>query len=135
MAIYGVGANYGSIDVSSVFIYDQIIATGWDDYEAPDLHEYFKSIEIGDIVYLKSCSYSSNIKVKGIGIVVDDVVLNATSGHNLIEIGRNVKWIYETWFTIIRPSEQKNNVRANTLYREFHPDVIAQIMNIVNTHL
>lgn len=135
MAIYGIGAKYGNSDVSKDFIKDNIVATGWNVDEAPDLHEYFRVLEPGDIVYIKSCSYSSNIQIKGIGIITDDRVLTTTDGHDLIEIGRNVKWISSKWFMIKRPDDQKNNVRANTIYREFHPEIIDQIMNIVNRFL
>lgn len=132
MAIYGIGANYDGHDVSQIFIRDGIVATGWDDVSAPDLHEYFAEINLGDIVYIKSCSWSSGITVKAIGIIQDDQVLTTASGHPQIEIGRNVKWIYTTPFVLAKPLNQKNNVRANTIYREFHTDVIAAIMSTVN---
>lgn len=128
----GIGAKYDGCDVSANFIQDNIVATGWDAVSAPDLHEYFKEIEVGDIVYIKACSYSSNITVKAIGLVKDDRILTKTSGHPLIEIGRNVRWIYVIPFVVAKPSNQKNNVRANTIYREFHPNLIFAIMTIVN---
>jgi len=134
MAIYGIGAKYGDTDVSGTFITEKFVATGWDIDEAPDIHEYFKVIEPGDVVYIKSCSYSSNIRVKGIGIVIDDEILTSTR-HSCIEIGRNVKWIYKDWFTMERPEEQKNNVRSNTIYREFHPEIVEHIMHYVNCYL
>jgi len=135
MAIYGIGAKYDGYDVSMDFIQDNIVATGWDSVSAPDLHEYFKEIEAGDIVYIKACSYSSNITVKAIGIVQDDQILNKTSRNPLIEIGRNVRWIHIIPFVVVKPSNQKNNVRANTIYREFHPKLISAIMTIVNKSL
>lgn len=132
MAIYGIGANYDGEDVSQTFIDDSIVATGWDSDLAPDLHEYFREINIGDIVYIKSCSWSSDISVKAIGIVIDNQILTPAGGHQLVEIGRNVKWLYTDFLVLDRPSNQKNNVRANTIYREFHPDIISSIMSIVN---
>ena len=134
MAIYGIGANYDGDDVSEDFIADSIIGTGWDDADAPDLHEYFREISPGDIVYIKSCSYSSNITVKGIGIVLDEVILDI-SYNSMVHIGRNVKWIHTEWFKMQRPANQKNNVRGNTIYREFHPELIDQIMKVVNLYL
>lgn len=134
MAIYGIGANYSGTDVSADFIRHGIIGTGWDDYEAPDLHEYFRALEPGDIVYIKSCSYSSNIAIKGIGIVIDGILLDDTHSSSLLEIGRNIKWINTSWLKVSRPSQQKNNVRGNTIYREFHPDLIVLITKIVEDH-
>ncbi|MVN92677.1 hypothetical protein [Mucilaginibacter aquatilis] len=133
MAIYGIGAKYDTTDISAIFLKENFVATGWDDFDAPDLHEYFKVINPGDIVYIKSCSYSSDITVKGVGIVTNDELLTSKR-HSRIEIGRNVKWIYKNWFVIDRPSEGKNNVRANTIYREFHPDIIAEIMRVYNRY-
>ncbi|MGG5902585.1 hypothetical protein [Sphingobacterium daejeonense] len=134
MAIYGIGANYNGIDVSSDFIKNGIIGTGWRDYDAPDLHEYFRTLDPGDIVYIKSCSYSSNITIKGIGIVSDEKILTYTHTSSLIEIGRNVKWIDTSWLKVNRPALQKNNVRGNTIYREFHPELISVVTKIVNDY-
>lgn len=122
----------GYDDVSQIFIHDGIVATGWDDLSAPDLHEYFREINLGDIVHIKFCSYSSNITVKAIGIITDEQILTAAHGHPQIEIGQNVRWIYTVPFVINRPVNQKNNVRANTIYQEFHPDIVSSIMTIVN---
>jgi hypothetical protein len=132
MAIYGIGAKYETEDVSSEFIEESVIGTGWSENDAPDIHEYFKILEPGDIVYIKSCSYSSNITVKGIGLVVDDEILGSSE---LLEIGRNVQWLTSEWFTIEKPEKNKNNVRANTIYREFDPEIIAQIMFEVDQHI
>ncbi len=87
------------------------------------------------IVYIKSCSYSSTITVKAIGIVRDGQILTSANGHPEIGTGRNIKWIYNSKFVIGRPANQKNNVRANTIYQEFHPDIISSIMSIVNNSI
>jgi hypothetical protein len=132
MAIYAVGANYHWGDVSQDFIDNGIVATGWDGSTAPDIHEMFRDINVGDIVYIKSCNFSSNITVKAIGIVRDDFILSSLDEPDLIEIGRNIRWIYTDCFVITRPANQKNNVRGNTIYREYHPEIISTIMSIVN---
>lgn len=125
MAIYGIGAYYDE-DVSDEFIDDNVIGTGWDLATAPELHEYFKSLKVGDIVYLKAAQFGSDITVKAIGIITDNVILNTTN-HYRTEIGRNVKWVDTDKFVIPRPAE-KNNVRSNTVYEEFHPLVQAEII-------
>ncbi len=134
MAIYAIGAKYGADDISTVFITDNIAGIGWEYDDAPDLHEYVRSICPGDIVYLKSGSFSSDITIIAIGIVVDEQILSDRD-HGYVTIGRNVRWIYTNRFRISRPANQKNNVRLNSIYREFHPDVINQIMDIVNENL
>ena len=126
MAIYGIGAYY-SQDVSEEFIKNSFVGTGWDISTAPELHEYFKSLKVGDIVYIKSANFGNDISVKGVGVIIDNIILTS-SNHRLTEIGRNVKWLFTTKFTIQRPSE-KNNVRSNSVYEEFHPSVQKEIIN------
>lgn len=123
MAIYGIGAYYDD-DVSQDFINNNCIGTGWDINTAPELHQFIRSLKVGDIVYIKSVSPSSaDIIVKGIGIISDDKVIS----NNLVKCGRNVKWKNNNQIRIQKPQE-KNNVRANTLYEEFHPDVQCEIL-------
>ena len=128
MALYGIGAYYyGTTDVSNEFIKKNIIGTGWNNIEAPELHTYFKNLKVGDIVYIKAAFGSSkNITVKAIGIIKDTIILNK-SNHSLTEIGRNVKWINKSTFSIPKPIE-KNNVRSNTVYEEFHPLIQSEII-------
>jgi len=126
MAIYGVGAYYDEEDVSDQFIEDHLIGTGWSIDEAPELHEYFSTLKVGDIVYIKAAFAGADITVKGIGVITDNAILNLTD-HELTQIGRNVRWLHTERFIISRPAE-RNNVRANTVYEEFHPLVQAEII-------
>ena len=119
MAIYGIGAYYQA-DVSAEFIVNNIAGTNWDDISAPELHRFIRTLKAGDIIYIKSCSSrSEKLFIKGIGIIADEqiVVDNA-----LCLIGRNIKWLVRDSFSMPKPKE-KNNVRSNTLYEEFHPAV------------
>ena len=125
MAIYGIGAYYNA-DVSNDFIINNFVGTGWTVVDAPELHIYFATLKVGDVVYIKAAFGGADITVKGIGIIKDDVVLTS-SHHKLTEIGRNVKWVNTEKFTITRPTE-KNNVRSNTVYEEFHPLVQKEII-------
>lgn len=129
MAIYGVGAYYDGDDVSDEFIKGNLIGTGWDFTDAPELYEYFKSLKVGDIVYIKAAQFGSDITVKAVGVILDNVILTS-SFHYLTAIGRNVKWLSTAKFVILRPAE-KNNVRSNTIYEEFHPDVQHQIIAVL----
>ncbi len=131
MAIFGIGAYYDE-DVSDDFIQNSIAGPGWDKEKAPELFQYMASLKVGDIVYIKSCPASSkDIHVKGIGFVSDHVLLTEQSDTNgLVSAGRRIKWINAEKFTIPKPQE-KNNVRSNTLYEEFHPEVQKVIMEKV----
>ena len=105
---------------------NNIIGIGWNSNDAPELLEYIKSLKVGDIVYIKAAfGGKSDITIKAIGIIKDNILVKDTE---YAEFGRNVKWLNTDRFNIARPSE-KNNVRSNTIYEEFHPDVLKEIID------
>lgn len=127
MAIYAVGAYYEE-DVSGAFVANNLVGVGWDVHQAPELHLFMRSLKVGDIVYIKAYPPGSeDIIVKAIGIIMDDAILDGKSTNQLVAIGRNVRWVQTTEFRIKKPSE-KNNVRANTMYEEYHPSVQQEIL-------
>ena len=131
MAIYGIGAYYGGDrgDVSGDFITAEIAGVGWDSQEAPELHNFVRSLKVGDIIYIKAFSpSSSDLVVRGIGLIRDDVLVDSSSSNGLVQAGRNIDWKFTNEFRIPKPAE-RNNVRANTLYEEFHPDVTSAIIS------
>lgn len=131
MAVYGVGAFYDR-DVSPNFIRENIVGVGWSDDEAPELREYFQSMKVGDIVYIKAAAFGAeDITVKAIGIIRDTVIRRNVDTNSLVSTGRNVKWLFTNRFLISRPIE-RNNVRSNTVYEEFHPEVLRQIIDRIN---
>ena len=117
MAIYGVGAYYDE-DVSDEFLENGVVGVGWDSADAPELQEYFKSLKVGDIIYIKAAFGGADITVKGIGVIRDTTIRTASDTNNLVTTGRNVAWLSSDRFVIPRPTE-KNNVRNNTVYEEF----------------
>lgn len=123
MAIFAIGAYYDE-DVSHDFIKHNIAGPGWDKDKAPELHQFISSLKVGDIIYIKSAPPSSkNITVKAIGIIVDNELLESEEEtKGIVSIGRNVRWLVTNKFAIAKPKE-KNNVRLNTMYEEFHPTV------------
>jgi len=123
--IYAIGAYYDE-DASGDFIKHDIAGPGWTESDAPKLFQFIKSLKVGDIVYIKSAPPSSKyITVKAIGIIVDDRFVTNSS---VVSIGRNIKWVITTIFKIDKPKE-KNNVRLNTMYEEFYPDVQKSILD------
>ncbi len=126
MAIYGVGAYYDH-DVSDEFLTHRLVGVGWDSNDAPELQEYFKSLKVGDIVYIKAAFGGVDITVKGIGILRDNVIRTRDDTNDLVSAGRNVEWLNTERFVIPRPTE-KNNDRSNTVYEEFHPEAQQQII-------
>lgn len=133
MAIYGIGAHYGGTDdKSGDFIKDGVAGIGWNHSDAPELHQFLAALKVGDIIYIKSFSPSSPfIFIRAIGFVSDDEILDMKSSKGLVEIGRNVVWKIAEEFKLPKPSE-KNNVRLNSLYEEFHPSIQAEIIKRLN---
>ena len=128
MAIFGIGAYYDDMgDVSGDFIRKNLIGVGWQQNDAPELHEILKSLKVGDIVYIKAAFAGANITVKAIGLIKDNVIRSSDDTGGLVSVGRNVKWVSKKRFSINRPKE-KNNVRSNTVYEEFHPLVQKRIL-------
>jgi hypothetical protein len=131
MAIYGVGAYYEH-DVSDAFLANNVVGVGWGAEDAPELQEYFRSLKVGDIVYIKAAFGGADITVKGVGIIRDNVIRTSADTNGLVTTGRNVAWLSTERFVIQRPME-KNNVRSNTVYEEFHPVVQAEIISRIAT--
>jgi hypothetical protein len=125
VAIFAVGAYYDE-DVSDDFIKNNIAGPGWSKSDAPELHQYINSLKVGDIIYIKSASPASkDIIVKAIGVVADNVLV---TNSPVVSAGRNIKWLVTKDFRIPKPKE-KNNVRLNTMYEEFHPEVQKAILD------
>jgi len=125
MAIFAVGAYYDE-DVSDDFIRNGIAGPGHAKADAPELHQFVNSLKVGDILYIKSASPSSkDIVIKAIGVVTDDIFVTSSS---VVSAGRNIKWLVTESFKVPKPKE-KNNVRMNTMYEEFHPEVQKVILD------
>lgn len=124
MAIFAFGAQYGRKCMVQSFFANKVVGTGWNDEDDIAGHTMIKSMKTGDIVYLKRASPGSAITVLGIGIIIDN---NFRSEKDLIELGRNVLWLSTDQFTIDCPVE-KLNVRYNTVFEEFNPDVQLKII-------
>src|ERR1700683_1451538 len=123
MAIYGIGAFYdGRNDKSQEFIASGLAGGGWRYDQAAELHRCIASLKGGDVIYIKAAPLAnSDIRVRAIGFVEDNNLLDSTATHGLVEAGRRVRWRVTEQFVIPKPQE-RNNVRTNTLYEEHHPE-------------
>jgi len=129
MAIYGIGAYYAE-DVSPRFIESNVVGVGWSS-ASPELHEFIRALKVGDIVYIKSYAPSAEaLTVRAIGIITDSEFVNGERSSGLVEAGRNVSWLSTQQFDILPPTE-RNNVRRNTLYEEWHPVVQRAVLERV----
>jgi hypothetical protein len=70
MAIFGAGAHWNGRDKISDFINHDVAVIGWDEKDAPGLHQIMRHMKVGDIVYLKSIYLpKKQLILKAIGII------------------------------------------------------------------
>ncbi len=122
--IFAFGASFDKVDVSEKFVDNNVVGIGWSEEDAPEFQYFVSSINVGDIVYIKARPIGGPIIVKAIGKVVNETVLKNIhiGGKHHISFGVQVEWLYTKMFKIPIPIE-KNNVRMNAMYQEFHPDI------------
>ena len=130
MAIFGIGATYENYDVSNQFIANSIACVGWSISDAPAIHEILRCLKVGDIMYIKTSPIGQGIRVKAVGIVID----NTLEQKNNFGTGVSVKWLWNGYENIGR-IDDKYNVRNNTLYEEFNKEVQTFILNLVFQNL
>ena len=133
MAIYGIGAYYGSNigDVSPEFISKGYACVGWKKDDAETIHKLIHRIEDGDIIYIKSYPQGLGLYIKAVGIVIDNDVKKIT---HLGEACVRVKWIW-TGKEKIGKIEDGYNVRANTLYEEIYPKIRQRVLKLLLSKL
>lgn len=126
MAIFGIGATYDNYDVSNDFIENNVACIGWDLTDAPALHEILRCLKVGDIIYIKTSPIGRGIRVKGVGIVIDNT-LQQIEG---LGTGVSMRWVWSGYENIGK-IDDKYNVRNNTLYEEFNKTVQNYILNLM----
>jgi hypothetical protein len=125
MAIYGIGAYYPPDDVSDDFVLRKIACIGWSEEEASSLHQILRYIKIGDIIYIKSSPIGQGLRVKAVGLVVDNEIEEYDLG-----MGVKVEWLWHGQ-EIIKDVVDKYNVRNNTIYEEFNRDIQDKIIDLM----
>lgn len=130
MAVWGIGAYYkGSASKNKVndFLQTGRAYVGWNEKEAPALHQMLASIKIGDIIYIKSFAPRLNrLTIKAIGIVTE----NAKQSSNSLGTSVAVKWKSGVGPILIdiTPERYRNNIFNNTLYEEFDAYIIQKLI-------
>lgn len=90
MAMYGLGARYET-DVTDVFVQNELACVGWNYEDAPSLHEIMRSVQVGDIIYLKSHPPSIGLIIKAIGLVRNSEVFRSDHGAACVR----VEWLWQ----------------------------------------
>ena len=113
MAIFGIGATYGKKNVADKFINNNVVCIGWSNDDAPTLHEIFKSLKVGDIVYIKSTPIKSDFRIKAVGIITDNTIQKVPELGTCIK----VRWLWNGLMKIPKIKD-KYNVTI-VIYSEF----------------
>ena len=104
---------------------------GFKEEEKPKYYELFRSIEIGDFIFIKTRFMpTQDLKVKAIGVVVDNQIRTIPELYNAK--GIKVRWIED--FSDTPRKIQKENEHdgdTRTIYQEMNENVIKQIMNLL----
>lgn len=132
MAIFGVGAFWDS-DKTSDFIHHNVAVIGWDQNDAPGLHQIMRHMKAGDIVYLKSIYIRKRrLIVKAIGIILDDEILETTDLHSLTggNLGRNVGYLWEGSEDLPVPKDNEP-VKSLTIYEEHNLIIQSKILELI----
>lgn len=132
MKIWGIGANLGgNIDISNDFANRNIAYLGYKREDAPVFYEMLKEIKLGDVVYIKSLSIGgSNLHIKNVGIVtreLSDIVQYIDGDTKNDTLG--VKWLDLQMDLDIEKCDKKYTARSTSIYREYSPFVINEIMS------
>jgi len=127
MAVFAFGANYDGKDVFNDFINNNCVGIGWSYKDNTSGHNMIRTMKAGDIVYIKNCNMGSDITVRAIGIIKD---FDYKKIPGVAEIARHVKWLNTNSFVVSNPKNtDKNNVRSNSVYEEYNPNIIAEIID------
>lgn len=128
MAIWGIGAYYDNeVDRTEDFVREGLACIGWPPDESPSVHELFRRLRVGDIVYIKAFPPGGPLFVKAIGIVLDDSHRPHPSLKTCVEVG----WVWRGYDHRIEIEGDRYNVRRNTLYEELHPVVQAEVLRLL----
>ncbi len=136
MKIWGIGANWGDKSMLADFQVKEAVGIGWSEKQAPALYAMMNEIEIGDIVYVKSfVIHSKELKIKAVGEVISNSFEEPNvfgSDHRTV----HVKWKEGSFDDDdsrpphrITQAEFRYNVYLNTLYREYNPKIIEEVLN------
>ncbi|WP_433926604.1 hypothetical protein AB3662_27190 [Sorangium cellulosum] len=126
MAIFGIGAHYESVDVSSAFLERRCACVGWAEADAPPAHGILRHLRTGDIVFIKSFAPSVGLTVKAVGVVTDGKVRD----YSALGSGVPVHWVW-TGEERIGKLDDKWPVRSVTIYEEYHPEVQSKIIELL----
>ena len=126
MAVFGLGSNYEGTDMTEKFVKNKVACIGYEPDETPTLYNVFKSIKVGDIVYLKSKSPNSGLKIKAVGIATSTTL----KSYKNLGYGSGVNRIVDT-LPLKELKDDKYNVGCNNIYEEYNDEIIQFLVSLI----
>ena len=75
MTIFGIGARYDNQWVNDAFEKYGVACIGHEREDAPEIYAEFRTLKVGDIIYMKALGPSSDkMCIMGVGIVVNNFI-------------------------------------------------------------
>jgi len=138
MAVFGIGARYGSNYVAADFHRLGIACIGHKRKDAAEIFSEFRSLKIGDVIYMKSLSPSSKcMTVMGVGIVIDNTIRKIRDStyvdENFLGYGVKVRWQFNGEYQIGKSKERDNHWhrRLGTFYEEYNRSIQKLVIRIL----
>jgi hypothetical protein len=130
MAVYGIGATYGTADQSENFVRNGVACVGWLPDDAPAAHAQMSSIKAGDVIFIKSYAPTAGLHIKAVGIVTDATFRKITDA---LGYGVSVRWVSMPNGRIALGPVQDHSdyMRRGSLYEEFNPTVIRRVLDVL----
>lgn len=134
MAVYGIGAMYdGSVDQTDIFVQLGVACVGWTERSAPAIYAQMRSVKAGDIFFIKSFAPTAGLHIKAVGIVTDPTFRPITDA---LGWGISVRWLPlpegRGRIVIGALQDHSDYMRRGTLYEEFNPTVIREIIDMLS---
>lgn len=130
MAVWGIGANWDSKDVSREFVGYSTAAIGYNKEDKATYHEKIRSVKLGDLIFIKAkFKETGTMLVKAIGIVTDRHLCpeNGFDGHD----GIKVCWIRNFTDNPVKITSPGEYGSTHTFYEEQKEEVIRQIVKLL----
>lgn len=83
MAVWGIGAYFqGEGDITKDCLKEKVAVIGYMEEEKPRYYEMIQSVEVGDLIFIKSrFMLNQPLRIKAVGFVIDNDANSARTAH------------------------------------------------------
>lgn len=133
MAVWGIGAYFPEAegDITKQCLNEEVAVIGFSVEEKPKYYEMLQSVEVGDLIFIKSrFMLNQPLRVKAIGIVKDSKIETIPNVYHAK--GIKVHWLED--FSDVPIQIEKSRERdgdTHAIYQEKNEEVIKQIIELL----